>query len=171
MIYSGSVSDVPEYFASLGHPFPDHISPPDFLIVLTANDYRSPEAEAESVARIESLTASWRENEPHFLSLQEGKVPLRATISSASATAESDFTEDIHGGAAKPTLWRQVSVLTRRTFKTTYRDTMGLSGCLLEAVVVGFLAGCVFYQMDGSLSGIRSRQAALYVQPVSKGTW
>ncbi|KAA8896189.1 hypothetical protein FN846DRAFT_282627 [Sphaerosporella brunnea] len=40
---------------------------------------------------------------------------------------------------------------------------MGLSGCLSEAIVMGLIAGWIFYNLDGSLSGIRSRQAALYM--------
>jgi hypothetical protein len=154
VLYSGSVSDVPAHFASLGHPFPDHISPPDFLIDLAAIDYRSSEAEARSIARIDSLTAAWRKHEPWVLAPKEETVPLGLAVA-----ADAGF---VHGGADKPALWRQISVLTRRGIKTTYRDPMGLSGCLLEATAMGLIAGWIFYQMDGSRSGIRSRQAALY---------
>jgi len=153
VLYSGSISNVPKHFAPLGHPFPDHISPPDFLIDLAAIDYRNSEAEARSIARIDSLAASWREHESWVHAPKE-TVPPRLAVA-----AETGF---VHEGAAKPALWRQISVLTRRGIKTTYRDPMGLSGCLLEAIAMGLIAGWIFYQVDGSLSGIRSRQAALY---------
>ena len=65
--------------------------------------------------------------------------------------------------------WRQINVLTRRTFVTTYRDPMGIFGSLLEAVTMGIISGWIFYKLDGSLAGIRSKQAAIYVATSLQG--
>jgi len=167
LVFSGKVSAVEAYFDSLGHSFPQHINPADFLIDLSAVDYRSPEAEAASIERVNALIAFWQEHEGHVPTASS--VSLEAAKTSTSASAKSDLTEDVHGSAAKPSLWRQISVLTRRTFKTTYRDPMGLSGCLIEAIVMAVIVGWVFYHMSGSLSGIRSRQAALYMAASLQG--
>jgi hypothetical protein len=168
VIYSGKVSSAEEYFGSLGHAFPQHMNPADFVIDESSIDYRSPEAEEASTARVNALITAWQEHETHVLSLIPSTAPLEARLTSASAAAEPSLGEEIQG-AAKPPLWRQISVLTRRTFKTTYRDPMGLSGCLAEAIVMGVIAGWIFYQIDGSLSGIRSRQAALYMAASLQG--
>jgi hypothetical protein len=170
VIYSGKVSGIEEYFGSLGRPFPTNMNPADFVIDESSIDYRSPEAEEASTARVDALIAAWREHEAHILSLVISLVPLKATLTSTSAAAEPNFGEEMRGGgAARPPLWRQISVLTRRTFKTTYRDPLGLSGSLAEAILMGIIAGWIFYQMDGSLSGIRSRQAALYMAASLQG--
>jgi hypothetical protein len=170
VIYSGEVSGIEEYFRSLGRPFPKHMNPADFIIDESSVDYRSPEAEEASTARVDALIAAWREYEAHIHSLVTNQVPLEAASTSASAAAEPNLGEEMRGGAARPPpLWRQISVLTRRTFKTTYRDPLGLSGCLAEAILMGIIAGWIFYKMDGSLSGIRSRQAALYMAASLQG--
>ncbi|KAI5793725.1 P-loop containing nucleoside triphosphate hydrolase protein [Peziza echinospora] len=65
--------------------------------------------------------------------------------------------------------WRQVNVLTRRTFVTTYRDPMGITGSFLEAFAMGIVNGWIFYNLNGSLAGIRSKHAALYISASLQG--
>ncbi|KAL7274936.1 hypothetical protein RUND412_002141 [Rhizina undulata] len=160
-VYSGKVSKVLSYFVSIGHPFPFHVNPADFLIDLSAVDSRTPEAEEASTARVASLVASWRES--------EGTNILSPLTSREVVTKSAN---DIANGVdtnAKAPLLRQIMVLTRRTFKITYRDPMGIAGSLIEAISMGIIAGWIFFDVDGSLSGIRSRQAALYISAALQG--
>ena len=39
---------------------------------------------------------------------------------------------------------------------------MGIAGSMLEAISIAIITGWIFLQLDGSLSGIRSREGALY---------
>ena len=39
---------------------------------------------------------------------------------------------------------------------------MGIGGSMLEAISMAIITGWIFLQLDGSLSGIRSREGALY---------
>ena len=39
---------------------------------------------------------------------------------------------------------------------------MGIAGSMLEAISMAVITGWIFLQLDGSLSGIRSREGALY---------
>ena len=39
---------------------------------------------------------------------------------------------------------------------------MGIAGSMLEATSMAVITGWIFLQLDGSLSGIRSREGALY---------
>lgn len=167
-LYSGKVSKVLQHFASLGHPFPEHVNPADFLIDLSATDYRTPEGEEASKARIASLVASWRELESSILSRatteistsEKEKPPLEPEVVPTDARPASD---------TGPPLWQEIMVLTRRTVKITYRDPMGIAGSLIEAIGMGIIAGWIFYNVDGSLSGIRTRQAALYISASLQG--
>lgn len=156
LIFSGAVGDVFGYFEKLKYPLPLHANPADFLIDISAIDYRSSELELASVERVRSLIAAWRQNGDSCLSLNE-KTSSKADSKSTSGT------NDDREHSPKPPLFRQISVLTRRTFKTTYRDPMGLAGCIIEATLMAFLAGLIFLQLKKDLSGIRNRQAALYM--------
>ena len=64
---------------------------------------------------------------------------------------------------------QQIRVLTIRTWIVTVRDPMGMIGSLVEAIGMGVITGWIFYQLDGSLSGIRSKQGALYTAAALQG--
>lgn len=40
---------------------------------------------------------------------------------------------------------------------------MGVLGVFIEAILMSIVTGWIFYKLDGSLDGIRSRQGAFYV--------
>ncbi|CUS12557.1 unnamed protein product [Tuber aestivum] len=159
-VYSGKRDHALSYFTSLGYPFPEHVNPADFLIDLSAIDYRTPEGEEASIVRVRGLVDSWRERETGVLSRE-----ITATV----GKSQKDRGGGLAGNTATsvvittPSLSRQISVLTRRSLKTTYRDPLGIAGTLGEAISMAIVAGWIFYQLDHSLSGIRSRQGALYI--------
>ena len=68
-----------------------------------------------------------------------------------------------------PSFVNEVMVQTTRTFKTTIRDPMGILGSLTEAIILGIIAGWIFVKLDGTLSGIRSREGALYTAAALQG--
>lgn len=167
-LYSGKVSKVLQHFAELGHSFPEHVNPADFLIDLSATDYRTPEGEEISKARIASLVASWRQLESNVLSRATTIVSTdekndRLSKKQAITTVITPYL------STRPPLYREIAVLTRRTVKITYRDPMGIAGSLIEAIAMGIIAGWIFYHVDGSLSGIRTREAALYIAASLQG--
>lgn len=167
-LYSGKVSKVLQHFAGLGHSFPEHVNPADFLIDLSATDYRTPEGEEISKTRIASLVASWRELESNVLSRATTIVSTNEKNDSLSKTQAITAVVTPYS-SARPPLYREIAVLTRRTVKITYRDPMGIAGSLIEAIAMGIIAGWIFYHVDGSLSGIRTREAALYIAASLQG--
>ena len=60
-------------------------------------------------------------------------------------------------------------MLTRRTTLTTIRDPYGMAGSLFEAIIMGIITGWVFYKLDKSVQGIRSREGALYTSAALQG--
>jgi ABC-type multidrug transport system ATPase subunit len=152
-IFSGKADDSIPWFKSAGMELPPFVNPAEFLIDIAAIDNRSPELEAASSERVESLRLAWvDENERLYSSSGEkgGLLSEPAALSSHSAAR-------IHS----PFL-RQTRVLTSRAFVTTYRDPMGMAGSLAEAVLMGILTGWVFFGLSRDESGIRSRQGAIY---------
>ncbi|KAK9479616.1 P-loop containing nucleoside triphosphate hydrolase protein [Lipomyces japonicus] len=148
-VYSGPVVDSLSYFDNLGYKIPRNANPADVLIDLAAYDSRSERQREESKARIVKLVTSWKKNkqfDPVTLAPEPGPLP------------------QIHAP-----LLREIMVLTKRTMKTTYRDSMGLLGCFLEAVINGIACGWIFYGLDGSLIGIRSQFGVIYAATASQG--
>ncbi|KAH7029318.1 P-loop containing nucleoside triphosphate hydrolase protein [Microdochium trichocladiopsis] len=150
-VYSGSTKECVSYFASLGFQLPPFVNPAEFVIDQAAIDNRTPELEAESTERVQRLKAHWIDQaEKRFADLpsrtdEKGRLGKRAKISQSVGFV------------------RQLTVLTDRTFKVTYRDPMGMAGALIQTVVMGVVMGYVFFALPSDLSGIRSRQGALYI--------
>ncbi|KAI9841668.1 MAG: hypothetical protein M1837_000462 [Sclerophora amabilis] len=159
-VYSGKAEDCLPYFQEIGHPLPPFVNPAEFVIDVAAIDTRTPELEEASMARVEGLKSAWAENSSRFLPEDE-----KPTSSLPPPTAGGLATL----AASNSALGRQVRVLTARTFKVTYRDPMGTAGSLVEAIGMALVTGWIFFALDGSLSGIRSRQGALYVAAALQG--
>ncbi|KAI1459670.1 P-loop containing nucleoside triphosphate hydrolase protein [Annulohypoxylon moriforme] len=151
-VYSGSMKECIPWFSELGFQLPAFVNPAEFLIDHAAIDNRSSELEEESTARVECLKAAWNEESkklfPH---------PTSEQVSEMKSKPKRPRMEQ-HAG-----FFRQVRVLTDRTLKVTYRDPLGMAGSILEAVFMAIITGYVFYNLGRDQSGIRSREAALYI--------
>lgn len=170
-LYAGKTDGVLEHFKALGWPLPEHVNPADFLVDLAAVDYRSAEAEEASRGRITELVGKWREVEVKVLAGESvGGGADGGRDEAANEAAPSGF---VGGGMDKlrsgPGLMREIAVLTRRGLKITFRDPMGIAGALFEAVIIAIISGWIFFDVDRSLSGIRTRQAALYIAASLQG--
>jgi hypothetical protein len=146
-IFCGSGAEAIAHFAEHEYPLPTHANPADYFIDITAIDYRSDESEKESIDRVEALAAAWLDSEK-----RKGYLPVQV----------QNVDEGVSTGHTRTSFWQQTSVLTRRTFKTTYRDPFGIIGSMTEAIALGVVAGWMFYQLGYDRAGIRSRQGALY---------
>ena len=162
VLYSGLARKCLPYFESIGYQAPELTNPAEYLIDQAAIDNRSPEAEAMSVARVEELMAAWK---AHSYDLRIGETDLEKDIAANTKKNSPDLrnalnmaTDGHHAGFV-----RQVRVLTRRTFKVTWRDPYGMAGSLFEATMMSIISGWIFLHLDGSLQGIRSREGGLFI--------
>lgn len=152
-VYSGSVEKCIPYFEDLGYTLPPFVNPAEHLVDLAAVDTRSTELEAASSARVESLKQTWNVFLDGQALQSEEKTP-----SDLQTRPQKHSTRKNHRSA----LSRQVRVLTARTLKVTIRDPLGVAASLVEATAMGVIMGWIFLSLDGSLSGIRSKEGALY---------
>lgn len=151
-LYSGRSVECLPYFEHLGYILPPFVNPAEFLIDLAAVDTRSPEAEDSSLTRVQGLIQAF-ETSPENKGLQA--VQRKTSVVPIGLIVEKS--RQHHA-----TLDHQIRVLTERTFKVTFRDPLGIAGSMLEAISMAVITGWIFLQLDGSLSGIRSREGALY---------
>ncbi|KAI4249860.1 MAG: hypothetical protein LQ352_005525, partial [Teloschistes flavicans] len=157
-VYSGLAKDCLPYFETLGYPLPAFVNPAEFLVDLAAHDIRSPELENESSARVQLLKQAWSSSHN-----------IRASWVADEKNGLQPAATDDHANRESSYRGRQILVLTARTFKITYRDPMGMAGSLIEALSMAIITGWIFLNLDGSLSGIRSRQGALYTAAALQG--
>lgn len=158
-LYSGTVQNCLPYFADLNYPLPPFVNPAEHLIDLAAVDTRSPELEIASATRVEGLKQAWRKY-----------------LESQMAGSHGDKSTDRIQPHKQPppmsrrsAVGRQIRVLTARTLKVTIRDPLGLIASVVEAIAMGVLMGWIFFSLDGSLAGIRSREGAVYTAAALQG--
>lgn len=154
-VFSGKADDCIPWFEKIGMELPAFVNPAEFLIDIAAIDNRSPELESISSERVERLKSAWLEESNKLYNPHSAK----------KATSPEQIAAN-HSQPSKPPLHspfiRQTRVLTSRALVTTWRDPMGMTGSLVEAVAMGIMAGWVFLHLGRDQSGIRSREGALY---------
>ncbi|KAF2272145.1 ABC transporter-like protein [Westerdykella ornata] len=156
--YVGSAKECLPYFAKLGHELPPFVNPAEFLIDIVSVDNRDPEAERIAQARVDHIKSAWREHVSQLVCtppVAEPKLVPKSPTRRIRTTHAS--------------LSQQIRVLSARTWIVTIRDPMGMFGSLIEAIAMSVITGWIFLQVDGSLSGIRSRQGALYTAAALQG--
>jgi len=156
-LYTGSAHHCLSYFEQQGHTLPPFVNPFDFIIDLAAVDFRSKELEHQSLLRVTALQQAWytRVSIPSPLELAQETVGLAVEPTRTVQALKANTLETI--------------VHTRRTFVVTCRDRLGLAASLIEALGMGLLSGLIFLNLGKDLSGIRSRQGALYSASAMQG--
>jgi ABC-type multidrug transport system ATPase subunit len=150
-VYSGPTLDAVEWFDQIiPGTFSVHMNPADYLITVTAIDNRTPEAEVQTRAQLHTLTEAWS---------KESSARFPWTSDAVQGREQPPEKKTPSG----PPMVRQVWNLTRRLITTTRRDPMGLTASWVEAVLMGLVCGLIFLHLPKTLSGIRSRSAALYI--------
>ncbi|TQV92919.1 ABC transporter [Cordyceps javanica] len=153
-VYSGCASECIPWFETQGFPIPAFVNPAEFVIDIAAIDNRTPELETESSLRVENLKRNWgHESEKVFL-------PLGGVVNQPHRRHHRICSRRHEERAG---FLRQLRVLTGRTFKVTYRDPMGMTAAILEAVLLGAITGYMFWNVGRDQAGIRSRQGGLYI--------
>ncbi|KAF1945804.1 P-loop containing nucleoside triphosphate hydrolase protein [Clathrospora elynae] len=151
--YAGTAKDCLPYLAKLGHEMPPFTNPAEYLVDVVSVDNRSEEAESAAELRVGRVIEAWRARCNRTINEKEEL--------GSSATPITRL-EGKKLQASHTSLVQQIRVLTARTWTVTTRDAMGMFGSLVEAIAMAVITGWIFLQLDGSLSGIRSRQGALY---------
>ncbi|KAH7183145.1 P-loop containing nucleoside triphosphate hydrolase protein [Fusarium flagelliforme] len=150
-VYSGAIKDSVPWFGDLGFQLPPFVNPAEFIIDIAAVDNRTPELEQETMAKVDRLKNAWNQE------TLKRYPPPEKTVDVGDGKKKRDKKTEEHAG-----FLRQVTVLTDRTLKVTYRDPLGMAASISEAVFMGLVTGYMFYQLGRDQAGIRSRQGGLY---------
>lgn len=153
-VFSGPIPDCLPWFESQGFKLPPFVNPAEFIVDIAAVDSRTPELEEESSLRVQRLGEAWQvESARRF-------EPLGKEVGTGKRRPRS---------AKHASFFRQLRVLTDRTFKVTHRDPMGMAACIMEAVFMGLVTGYLFFDLKRDQAGIRSREGGLYTASALQG--
>ncbi|XP_071705769.1 ABC transporter G family member 6-like [Rutidosis leptorrhynchoides] len=164
-VYSGSPSNLLSFFADFGHPIPDKENRTEFALDLI----RELEGSPGGTKSLVEFNKSWQvlkrsrsipngnETPMHGLSLKES---ISASISRgklvSGATSGVVSPSSMVPSFANP-MWLEMMVISRRSFKNSWRMPE-LFGIRLGAVVVtGFILATVFWKLDDSPRGVQER--------------
>ncbi|KAF6070306.1 ABC transporter family protein [Candida albicans] len=112
----------------------------EYIMDLSVKDTTSVEKEQQTVERINKLVQTWKSHQ----------FKKNLTLFSKPKTDKISF-------------WQEVNVLTKRTFKLTFRDYKRLLVFNVGIVIIGVTVGWMFYRPKHDLAGIRSLTSTLYV--------
>ncbi|KAK7415722.1 hypothetical protein QQX98_005635 [Neonectria punicea] len=104
------------------------------------------------------------ESLPWFQSLGFEKPPFINPADFIIDTAAIDY----RGTQLEDESRARVNVLNR-TVKVTYRDPLGMTASITEAIIMGLAVGYMFYDLGLDQAGTRSRQGCLYVAASLQG--
>ncbi|KAF9342529.1 hypothetical protein BGX26_007345, partial [Mortierella sp. AD094] len=170
VVYSGPVRSVLPWIESTGvGACPKGVNPFDYLLDLSMIDFASEAIEKSTAVRRELLIQAWAQKRKNssldnsttdtsILTSSGGESSSQPVIASTFASLAVDM---IPKGAG-PSLWSQARILTVRGWNNQVRDSLVFWGCVAECIVIGLAVGAIFYDMDDTLSGIRSRSSLTY---------
>jgi hypothetical protein len=157
-VYAGNARACPAYLEALGHPIPEHFNPFEHIIGLSSIDSRSPEREVESQAQLAILRTAWAAKSAQIYAVKQSDHSATQTNGASSPTS----TKLLPRQRSRCSALQRIQILTHRTWKVTYRDRLGATASIIEAIVLGLITGWTFYQVPSDLSGIRTREGALW---------
>lgn len=163
-VYSGPMADCLPWFEERGFRMPAFVNPAEYLVDLAAVDNRTPELEEQSTARVEQLKLAWAAS-----SQEKFAAPLEEMNTEKQLDGSRLGALTWRGSGHAASFTRQLRVMTLRTLKTTYRDPMGMSAAIMQAVIMGVCNGYIFFDLGRDQAGIRSREGFLYSTAALEG--
>lgn len=147
--YQGSVTDIPDYFASIGYDLPTYINPAEYIIQLVNIDFSRDQTEA--VDRLSNLHATWK------LSHQAASLQARQDQSRRSGAG---LTADYAHPSANPFLI--LVTLVHRSFIKSYRDVVAYGIRIAMYGCLAILMGTVWLRLSPKQSNIMAFTNAIF---------
>ena len=162
LMYAGDGgSKCSAHFASLGAPVPEDFNPADHFLDAISVDFRSPELEAETRARIETLYEGFRRRSVDA-----------STTSALAATSETESElgrkERVASESARSQFWVPFKLLLFRTWREQTRDVATLTIKYAMNTFFCLLFGVVYLRMRRDQISIQDRTGILFFQAMNQ---
>jgi hypothetical protein len=148
--YFGAISQLIDYYTTIGVTVPERANPADFLLELVNTDFVRNQAAASERERVAELASRWDRS-----ALRRGNHEVIA-----SARRATDLALDAE---SKPTFLAQLVVLTHRSSIKAFRDAMAYNWRLTMYAALGVLQGTIWLRLDRGQDSIQLLINALLV--------
>ncbi|KAI1317208.1 hypothetical protein EDD11_008900 [Mortierella claussenii] len=176
VVYSGPVRSVLPWIEATGvGACPSGVNPFDYLLDLSMIDFASEAIEKTTAIRRDLLVQAWAQREkgavwspsytladPSLLTSSGGEPSSSGQNQPSTVSTFASLAVDIIPKGSGPSFWSQTRVLTVRGWKNQIRDSIVIWGCVGECIVIGLAVGAIYFQLDDSLAGLRSRSSLVY---------
>ncbi|KAG7565544.1 ABC transporter-like [Arabidopsis suecica] len=155
-VYSGSPTNLPQFFSEFGHPIPENENKPEFALDLIRELEDSPEGTKALV----EFHKQWRAKQTSSQSRRHTNVSLKdaisASISRGKLVSGATNLRSSFQTFANP-FWTEMLVIGKRSILNSRRQPE-LFGMRLGAVLVtGSILATIFLKLDNSPRGIQER--------------
>jgi ATP-binding cassette, subfamily G (WHITE), eye pigment precursor transporter len=161
VVFNGKARTAVTWFADQGFPCPKYSNPSDFFMRILHNH------SAEDKARVDTLVTYYRAqtaaavagtDQPAGLAKQESSALLSKALESDAELVLSEVDRPAKG----PGAWREILVLSRRSFQSLVRNPITLQARIAQNVVMALVAGLLYYNVGNTQSSVQNRIGALF---------
>jgi ABC-type multidrug transport system ATPase subunit len=129
VMYGGSISAVPRYFAQRGYPIPEHHNPADYIMTV---------AQTQTVETLEQRS--------FFTSPQENPCVPTTALDNADARRSIKMATQTN----KPGFMVQVILLFQREMRNVKRNKRAIRARTGMTLMVSLIGGCIYWQVADS---------------------
>ncbi|KJE95696.1 hypothetical protein CAOG_06121 [Capsaspora owczarzaki ATCC 30864] len=171
-MYCGPSKHMVSWFKAQGHECPKFSNPCDFSLDLATVDYRTHDAEKESMQRVLSLSKAFEErSRDFFAAVDPNELENWKHGARAGQSGELNSVMAINDGpvlaVSKPrqriSRARQMYILYLRASRNILQGTGQLAGELVSTLFMAFLLGCIFYKLGDDQISVRDRFGLFYI--------
>ncbi|CAK7325588.1 unnamed protein product [Dovyalis caffra] len=163
-VYSGSPRNLSLFFADSGYPTPENENQAEFALDLVREFEESPGG-TESLVEFNKLWQNLMrsrngadEQDLHGLSPKEA---ISASVCKGQLVSDAVHNDAIISNSMLPTyanpFWKEVAVLSKRLFTNSLRMPKLFGIRLATVILLGFVLGTMFWQLDNSPMGVEER--------------
>ncbi|WLF77916.1 hypothetical protein PVL30_001639 [Lodderomyces elongisporus] len=173
LVYFGNLqNEANDYFGKLDFVPAIDTNMSDYVMKLSVKDASTVETENKSIERVNKLVANWKEK--YYNTIDNDSVSVAVPVPVPVPASVSNVKKDQKQFASNLKLFstpkqdqissfRQLIILTKRSFKLSYRDYKSLVVLNFGIIVIAVTAGWMFYRPKHDLAGIRSLISTQYV--------
>ncbi|KAH8724804.1 ATP transporter [Phaeosphaeriaceae sp. PMI808] len=147
--YNGSITEVKDYFAGLGHEMPLYMNPAEFVIQLVNTDFSRDET--KSSQQLSHIHTSWTNS--------SAAASISQAITSSTKTSTPDALTFNHD-SANPLL--VPLTLIHRSFIKSYRDVVAYGIRIAMYMGLAIMMGTVWLRLSPSQSNIQNFTNAIF---------
>jgi ABC-type multidrug transport system ATPase subunit len=150
--YFGAISQLVEYYTTIGVAVPERANPADFLLELVNTDFAQNQAAASERERVAELASRW--DKSALRQMNHEVIVSESTRRAPGLALDAE---------SKPTFFAQLVVLIHRSFLKAVRDAMAYNWRLAMYASLGVLQGTIWLRMDRDQDSIQLLINALLV--------